>query len=191
MTRPVRDITEFTRRELAFHKIAYDAGVLAALYDAFAFCRQFELHPRAWMVEATMKTLEQLFAGKLSQGRGRTGNARSKYRADLVHFTRWDMVKSLREHQKHYREQCEGLAKLGISDEKRRQVTADMLDAGRTWDDVYEHAAIQLEGTAAYGSPSTIKNSYLLVKKSNRDPKQDGRFYLVSHRTMTKLGIDV
>ena len=191
MTEPRHPLTEFANRELASYKKAYDTGALAALYDALDFCLRCKLRAPDWVLEAMMKALEQHFAEKLSLGRGRTGNARSKARAEWVHFVRWDTVRSLRDNQKYYREECEALAKLDIPDEKRRQVIAGILDAGNTWEDAYEHAANDLKGTEAYGSPSTMKRSYLLVQKSYRDPSQYGRFYLASHRTRTKLGIDV
>ena len=184
------ELTEYFLGQIAIRKKAYDAGVLAALYDAISICMLEQIPAPSWVLAAMLDILEKAVAGKLSNRRGRTGNPLAKYRADLVHYTRWDAVTEVREKQGEYKQCLQKIAAMELSDEKRRTLISSMRDPGRSWNDAYALAVEFLKGTRAFGSPATMRNSYKLVQKSISDPSQHGRFYIVDYRTIRRLGID-
>ena len=186
-------LVDFYRRQLGVCERAYNAGVLAALYDAICLCVERELPPPPWLMVAMRNTLEKVLIRKFSDGKGRTGNPVARYRADLIHYTRWDTVDSLRDHQKGaWKEYQAFLDDPDVSDDGKTQLMANApYDAGTTWVDVFQHASEMLRGTPAFGSPDTVKASYLLVKRAFQDPSQAARFYLANHQAMKRLEIEI
>jgi len=128
--------------------------------------------------------------GRAPKQRGRTGNALSKYRQDLIHYMRWDAVVEVREQQEPWRQKEAELAKLNIPVEKWPEFFGD-LNPGRTFEDALEVAQQLLQGTPAFGSRDTIRASYLMVKRIGKDRKQAGRFFLIQERTRRRFGLDL
>lgn len=185
-------LTEYYLRQLDACERAYNAGVLAALYDAITYCTQGNIPLPSWVAKAMLETLEMLFAGNFSSGAGRTGNPKARIKEDIKHYTRWDMVKWVRRHQETVRaEYQEVLQRPELSKEDRdRLIKYAPYDAGSTLEDAYHHTTEALKGTVAFGSAATIKRSYILVEKSLRDPSQAGRFYLVKWQTTKRLRLE-
>lgn len=189
MARVNTELTDFYQRQLTASRKAYNAGVLPALYDAICACVEGDIPPPPWVMAAMLDTVERLFAGKFSDAAGRTGNPKARYRANLVHYVRWDAVVEVRERQAAYKLEQRQLKAMQLTPREREAIEANTRDPGRTWEDAYKLAAKLLIRTAAYGSSATIKNSYLLVQKAASNPPQHWRFYLAKHRTRRQLGI--
>jgi hypothetical protein len=177
MTNKRQALKEFSRRQLATCRIAYDAGVPLALLDAFERCRRDDIPPEPWMTDAALDFMDQ-HIGKTASGRGRTGNPIAKYKIDLVHFARWDAVKTVREQQKSDQKDREKLARLEMPEEKRRKIEA-MLNSGKTFEDAVE------------GSHRTIVASYWKVERAMKDPEQQGRFFVMLPQTLSQFDIEI
>ena len=62
-------------------------------------------------------------------------------------------------------------------------------ETGTTWPEVYEVAAQALWKTAAFAGPDAIKRSYLLVRKQMNDEAHAFKYYMVSLKTLARLGL--
>ena len=189
MTNKRQALKEFSRRQLATCRIAYDAGVILALRDAFERCRRDDIPPEPWMTDAALDFMDQ-HIGKTASGRGRTGNPIAKYTNDLVHFVRWDAVKTVREQQKSDQKDRKQLARLEMPKEKRRKREA-MLNSGKTLEDAFEGAAELLIGTRVFVSQRTIEASYWKVERAMKDPEQRGRFSVMLPQTLSQFDIEI
>ena len=109
----------------------------------------------------------------------------------MIHYARWDAVVEARDFQKTgLREYFDALKDPKFSDQTKRELKAypPAFVEGTTWEDAYEAAAKMLKGTAAFGRPATMKNSYLKVQKDFKDPSKAYRYSIMSHRTLKLLG---
>jgi len=95
-----------------------------------------------------------------------TAKRRKRHAADMLHYERWDCVNELRERKSE-------------------------LPEGKTWDLAYDAASEMLRGTAAGGSPESMRQSYRRVA---RDLREGRHAYIVSrlhrhHKTRVKNSI--
>ena len=186
---PARDLSEFWSREFRRYEQAFSAGVELALYEALVVCGQEGIPPEPWMLKAMLLFMEDPM-GRAHKKRGRTGNALSKYRQDLIHYRRWDVVVEVREQQELRRQEEAELAKRNIPTEKWPELLG-YLNPGKNFEDAIEVAARLLLGTPAFGSESTIRASYFMVKRAEKDLKQHGRFLLIREQIRRRFGLDV
>jgi hypothetical protein len=171
--------TEWFARELVNCEAAYRNGVIVALVDALALCRESpELTP-GWVLSAANDiVLEVLDGGKLKNGgRGRTANASAKYRADLVKFDRWSHVKYFREKQDHQKEVLAWIVKNQADQALILRARVERDHTGRTWDDAYKAASEVLRGTPAQGTASVMKADYREVQREF-EAGNSSRFYM-------------
>lgn len=187
-TEEVWKIKDPTQREIASCHRAFAAGMLPALYEALYLCDEKKRPVELWMLRAMRRLMVAVFTGRMGEGPGRTGNAIARFRNDMKHFYRWDMVTMIRRKQTEYREQMDELRKLDLTEEQWRSL--DLRNPCRSWEDAYELAAEELRGTPAFGSPATMKRSYQYVERNSRDPQQGPRFKVLSRRTLQLIGID-
>jgi hypothetical protein len=130
---------------------AFADGNHTALGAAVKVCDEAKRPLPKWVCGGVLLALN----GKtMNTGRGRTGNPDTKVKQDRIHFTRWDVVRELRDRR-------EELAPVGYKP---------------TWEAAYENASKSLKGTEAQGEPAAIAASY---KKIERIFRRGGgaRFY--------------
>jgi len=163
----------------SLHK-AFNAGVELAVFDVLQICEKYNVQCPLW----ALKGLE-----RLSEPR-RLKKAVTRYRRDLIHFYRFDAVNEVREYRStRWKDYQDELKAPGLSEEARRKL--EQLaphDPGKS-EDVFREAAETLVGTPAYGSPETIRSSFKLVRKSNENPANHGRFMMLSLATRRKHGL--
>ena len=128
------------------------AGSLPALAEVVIICEGSSLPLPGWATRGVLDTISEQFAGSADRRRGRTARRCEAYRQDMVHYTRWDAVKELRD---------------------RREDLSDIIPP--TWEEAYSKAASILERTDAAGSEDTMKRSYQLVEREMQ--RQPGRFF--------------
>src|SRR5262249_18656891 len=97
--RAMGSIEKFCERELNSRKRARDAGVLAAVPDALAFCREHKIAPPDWLLEDAEELCLVGIRGGLPKGRGRTANHLARYRQAIIDYSRWDAVMEVRRKQ--------------------------------------------------------------------------------------------
>ena len=75
----------------------YQAGVVAALFDALILARDSGQPPPDWAVEGAINVVgDRLIVGH-PIGPGPTGNELSKYKKAMAHFRRWQAVRKAKE----------------------------------------------------------------------------------------------
>jgi hypothetical protein len=121
------------------------AHLSRAVADAVKICQILGQPPSDWIIHA-VAVLAYSFTTPFDHRR---------HRQDLIHHTRWELVRDLRE---------------------RRHEFDD--DRGTSWERCYETVSEALEGTVAAGSPDTIKASYNIVQRALKKDVAGGSFYL-------------
>ncbi len=188
-------LTYIYERELKVREKAFEAGIVAALYDAILICLEADLPSPKWVQIGTARLMKEMFSGGLERKKGRTGNPFARYRNDMIHYARWDAVMDARVLRaalspvvfvgRQYPEFSEKEEK----DKQQLKANLSTWVKGMTWQDAYEGAANMLKGTPASGAPATMKNSYIKVNKASKDPSKAHRYIILSRRTLRLLGI--
>src|SRR5690349_472098 len=78
----------------------YEQGVIAALHDALVLLREFGGEPPEWVLEGAIRVVADRLKHGFSTGKGQSGNELAKYRNDMMHFRRWQLVEFLRSKKK-------------------------------------------------------------------------------------------
>ncbi len=139
---------------------AYKKDVLPALYVALNICKDDDRPLPPWVLDAVIEFMELAFNKKLSKGTGFTAHPIERLRNDIRHYVRWEAVIRV----------------------KSAPIKVPSLE-------VYDKAANLLTETPYCIGPDAIKDSYYLVEKALADPAQAGRFFLITHPAVKKLGL--
>jgi hypothetical protein len=151
-----------TAERLELLRRAFRQGVKLAAVEAMLVCQRRGVSWPAWLQDEGLNIILAVLVGD-DKRRGRNGNWLSEYRADFVHFVRWDTVEEVRERQK-----------IALPDD----------DLGKTWDECYSAASKLLRGTFAAGTSETIKRSRKIVARD------DTLRFVYLYRTIRLLGLD-
>jgi hypothetical protein len=137
---------------LAYCEKAWLAGISPAVADAVAICRTYRQAPPAWLVEAVITVAKASLTPVETRRR----------RENMIHLTRWDAVRDLRD--------------------RRHQLLEQHGDnRGTSWERCFAAVSEYLEDTEAAGSESTIRASYDIVQRAIRAGR-GGEFLLVNRR---------
>jgi hypothetical protein len=171
---------------------AYQAGVMVAVPAALCHCREHGIAPPAWVIEAALQMLCDLLKREKSTNRGRSGGAIARYRQDKIDFIRWNEVFALREEQQRSLELMEKYPTCPSPslDPIYAEEVAKAAWLGRSLSRLYACASEALEKTEAFGSPDSIKRSYLQVERSNRRSLQAYRYCLFHALFVRMLGFE-
>jgi hypothetical protein len=171
---------------------AYRAGVIVAVPAALHHCREYQVSPPEWLVEAALHLLCDLLKRERSKNRGRSGGAIDRYRQDMVDFIRWDEVIALREHQQRSVRLMATYSTCPSSSEEDiyAEEAAKAAWLGCTLTRLYDCASETLERTEAFGSRDSIKRSYLTVERSSRHSLRAYRYCLFHALVVRMLGFE-
>jgi hypothetical protein len=182
----------FHEQELERLRKAREAGVVIAVPAALDYCLEHDLGPPQWLVHAASELLCELLRREKSKKRGRSAGAVARYRQDMIDFLRFNEVEVLRENQHRSIElmsvypTCPSPQESKIYVQEARK--AEWL--GSSLSRIYQCVSEVLERTDAFGSPESIKRSYRQVKRSDGNPSQAFRYYLLPYPFLHKLGIE-
>lgn len=175
--------------ELAELEEAFNCGVLPALLQAIMICDENNLHTPSWVLRESCSLIIKALTGKLSTTRGRTGNPLSRYRADMIHFARWEtahFIKSDRENR--YNLMLRNYELTPGADKSKSRII-DEAKKNSEWDSVYNAAAHALFGTPAFGEPDTIKESCKIVSRAMKDQEGRKRYFRARRSILFKLDV--
>lgn len=182
-----KSLDEFDARELGSLKRSYSSGNEHAALDAAVYCRQHGVQVPVWLLDALIKSDAERLLGVTHRRPGRAGNPHAQYKCDLVDFTRWDRVVSIREAQTLIDEE---LAIVRALPKVRRAVLKELEKQqaclGQSRLDAFALASVELEGNPAAGGPDAIEKSYKRVQRN----RQSGRYRVLHPRTLRHLGLE-
>jgi hypothetical protein len=168
--RPFKSLEELHETTLEYFKMMWhrELGVLAAAQ----YCAKNKVSVPQWVVERTPSLLATLLNGR-SGKRGRASNPVARYRQDMIDHARWSAVKEIRDKQteiSHHLSELRAMSKVPahVTKETEKMLTW----VGENLEQAYRCAAMLLRGTLAFAGPEAVKQSYLRVEKSSRDPQQ-------------------
>jgi hypothetical protein len=170
-----------------FKQMAAAGGTLA-VPAALNHCVEYQVQAPSWLLEAALDLLCDLLRRETSHKRGRSAGAIARYRQDLVDLMRWGEVDELLRKQRCIRECFQSdpnFPEGRSSDELDR---AEWL--GETKSKVFECVADVLERTDAFGSPCSIKRSYLHVERRMKGRSTAAHYCWIDHPFLQKLGIE-
>lgn len=146
-------------RWLEEQEVIFEAGVLAALYDALYVCVQTNRPIPQWLLNGVLKVVGDRLAVGVSEGMGAKANDTTALKKDRVHLQRWLAVKKLR--------------KSGASQDK----------------EIFFKAKHLLSEVGADCSDKAIENSYYKVEKDMKDPEKARKYYSPLPTTENLLGL--
>lgn len=163
MFRPGRSWFFNQGRDMENMRIAYEAGIMPALYDAI-FCYRLYMEPGSrpcpeWIWDGVTQVLEDRLRDGKTIGKGQTGNERAKYLTNMKHYYRWVAVRVAREN--------------GFK--------------GRT---AFEKASKMLKSQFPHASADTIEKSHKKVNAALNTDEGQKRFYLAPYRTAEAAGLN-
>lgn len=184
---------ELIEWRLAHLRKAYEAGVIVAVPAALDYCIEHDFEPPRWLVQAALDHLCDLLKREKSTKRGRAAGALARYRQDRIDFLRWNEVEVLRGHQKMSIETVAEHA-ADPSQKSSPSYEDEVMKAewlGTSLSTLFQCTSEILERTDAFGSPESIKRSYLRVRRSDKDPAQASRYcWLPDPFLWNRLNID-
>jgi hypothetical protein len=185
-------ISTFHDMELEKLQKAHESGVIIAVPAALHYCHEHDRVPPPWLIQAALDLLCDLLRREKSTKRGRSAGAVARYRQDMIDFVRWNEVTVLEENQQRSMElmstypTCPSPLEADIYTQEGAK--AEWLGTSRSR--LYHCVSEVLEKTDAFGSPESIKRSYLQVQRNERDPAKAFRYYLLPYPFLSKLGIE-
>lgn len=188
------EIEALFEERLGILEKSFEAGVIAALPEAIQYCCENELPPPIWVGRANMRLVYSVLCGDFSRKRGETRFLLPHRIANWKHTVRFDAVNEVREYQRtDYRKILVASRNPRYSKEQKRQFmsTIPKYVKGATLVDAYYAASEMLSKSFAFGSPSTVKQSYLRVHKAMKDPSQMFRYHVPDLRTLKAFGIEL
>jgi hypothetical protein len=159
---------EFIKRELERCRTAFEAGIRVALIDALWLCSERPFLTPGWVIDAMLaSTLASLTSKRKTptpaSSAGRAGNDLAAYRLDMMHFERWATVRYVRDVQD--RDWRAGTEPRRYNLTGARIGQREIVEPGRSWDVAFRRASALLRGSAAQGTPATMKKSYEAVAR--------------------------
>lgn len=190
-----RDLDGLHDNELKRFRRFYEAGNITALMSAMCYCERWNLVPPPWVTRAAYTHILEGMKDTPRCSRGRLSTPFKRLRQNMIDHIRWDMVLMVRKHQRELRDAYYDLSRRkGIDQEVRQELLQDLkkeLDHfGRSWEDAWVCASMELEGTPAGGSECTMKASYLRVSAALRDPTEAAPYFLPTQQTIRDLGLE-
>jgi hypothetical protein len=183
-------LLEYEERELASLRRAHEAGNAFAAMEATLYCYRNRIPSPQWVLVAVARMQLSSMTKRKSGKVGRASTPFYRSRQDLIHFVRWDYVRTMREYQERTAGEVRSLRQLTPPP---RQHLAEFEPLhkylGSSWERAYEVVSDELCETESAGSPDAIKSSYLYVERVSRDPDQALRFKLMSRAIYEALGL--
>lgn len=184
-------IVAFHEREMEWLRLMVQGGSAVAVAAALNYCEEHKWSAPDWLISASKDLLCNLLKAERPARRGRAATHVARHRQDTIDFTRWSTVHWQRESQKKL------LHEVEIIKEERRNLPRDRCEdrenlqkwLGTTLNRAFECSAMILEGTEAYGSPETIKRSYLKVERAMSNSAEAIRYHQLDPQFLMKLGI--
>jgi hypothetical protein len=179
-------------RELISLRKAVEAGNFLVIYEAADWCDRRNIEPPRWLYEAHRQLANLVPSGGFPKERGRNNNIMDRFRRDNINFVRYDVVEAMKIHQEeHWAEHEDALRRSDLSKSDRAMLIRHApRDFGKTVGEHFEHASVELRGTAAQGAPGAIRSSYYRVTKDMKDPVASWKYKLMSDRVLIKVGLE-
>ncbi len=167
-----------------------DAEVVVAVPAALHYCDEYGLRAPAWLVKAALKLICGLLKREKSVKRGRAAGAIARHRQDMIDFMRWDEVVVFLERQTVARERLRRDANESMS--TLPQILGERERArwlGNSKSQIFECVSEMLERTEGFGSPESVKRSYLDVQRNMKQPSTVYRYRVFHPLFLQMLGI--
>jgi hypothetical protein len=162
-------------------------GVPAALHHSI----EYGCPLPSWVAGAAFEMICDLLKREKSNKRGRAAGVLARYRQDYIDLIRWNEVIVLEERQKRLNQALIDYA--SVADTFPEFYQSELRRAewfGSTRSRIFECVSEVLEDTEAFGSPLSIKRSYLAVERNNRHPTTACRYAFFDRSLLECLGVD-
>lgn len=187
---PFKSLDDLHEQQLQIYKAMFhsELGAAAALH----YCMTHRLKVPYWVNMHANELLSGALNSKRPKRRGRSAEPVARYRQDMIDFDRWSMVREVREKQVEFAKTVEELRARSNAPPAQLIEHEKMLEwLGHTLDRAYECASMILAHEDSFGSPGTIKASYLEVERNSHDPKQPMRYHILDTAFLRKIGCDI
>lgn len=191
-SRPFASLDELHTNELASLEKSAQLGVDVAVLGALRYCNTHQCVIPPWLATSAADLLGSGLKRETAKHLGRAGGGLARNRQDMIHYARWDEVLTVREKQIEILEQTRQLRALTRTAEGLLNDYEEMLEwVGRSLTRAFECASLMLQDTPAFGGPEAMKRSYFKVRRTQKDPAQAFRYYLMDQEIRQSLGLIV
>lgn len=173
-----------------FHEMSEVAPEIAVIY-AESYCARWRVRLPDWAGEFAPSMALEKIRPRTRQPVGRARSGLARYRQDMVHYTRADVVEDLRRGQLEVKEHVKLLRATPGGERNLKSLVKMHHWLGTSWLRAYECASMYFKDTPAQGSPDTMKASYVFVKGLMQSRTLAMRFCFDEYAIRHTLGDEV